>query len=162
MKALKAWRILCWLIAPACANGDSLLRPRFWFQQVSLGQCKQRDYWSWAQHPASQENMQSTWGKTSFTSSVFLNLDFIIKAQIQAPKTAHAKFSLIKNMHFHLFIGYKATITFQFKNVAIDKKISTDWRFRFQLLCSHDETIVDMSPIHSKCLWHSPINFISK
>ncbi len=39
---------------------------------------------------ASQENMQSTWGKTSFTSSLtlFLNLDFIIEAQIQAPKAA--------------------------------------------------------------------------
>ncbi len=57
---------------------------------------------------ASQENMHSTWGKTSFTSSVplFLNLDFIIEAQIQEPKAAHTKFSLIKNMHFHLFIGY--------------------------------------------------------
>ncbi len=38
---------------------------------------------------SSQENMQSTWGKTSFTSSVFLNLDFIIETQIQAPKAAH-------------------------------------------------------------------------
>ncbi len=55
--------------------------------------------------------MQSTWGKTSFISNVFLNLDFIIEAQIQAPKAAHTKFSLIKNMQFHLFIGYMATIT---------------------------------------------------
>ncbi len=70
--------------------------------------------------------MQSTWRKTSFTSSVFLNLDFIIEAQIQAPKAAHTKLSLIKNMHFHLFTGYMATITFQFKNVAIVKKCFTD------------------------------------
>ncbi len=65
--------------------------------------------------------MQSTWGKTYFTSSVFLNLDFIIEAQIQAPKAAHSTFSLIKNMHFHLFIGYMAAITFQFKILPLLK-----------------------------------------
>ncbi len=76
-----------------------------------------------------KKNMQSTWGKTSFTSSVILNLDFIIEAQIQAPKAAHTKLSLIKNMHSHVFIysnlciGYMATKTFQFKNVAIVKKM---------------------------------------
>ncbi len=39
-----------------------------------------------------------------FLFSVFLNLDFIIEAKIQAPKVAHTMFSLIKNMHFHLLI----------------------------------------------------------
>ncbi len=56
--------------------------------------------------------MQSTRGMPPLASSVFLNLDFII----EAPKAAHVKFSLIKNMHFHLFIGYMAAITFQLKN----------------------------------------------
>ncbi len=106
-----------------------------------FGQCKQCDYWSWAQYPASQENMQSTWGKTSFTSCVFLNRYFIIEAQIQVPKAARTKFSLIKNIHFHLFIGYMATITFQFKNFAIVKKCFTDWRFRLSVVmlskCMH-------------------------
>ncbi len=78
--------------------------------------------------------MQSTWGKTSFTSRVFLNLDFIIEAQIQAPKAAHTKFSLIQNMHSHLFIGYMATITFELKNVAIVKKCFTDWRSRLSVV----------------------------
>ncbi len=71
----------------------------------------------------------------SFTSSVFLNLDFIIEAHIQAPKAAHAKFSLIKNMHFHLFIGYMAAITFRFKNChCLQNALLTD-DSDFQLLC---------------------------
>ncbi len=44
-----------------------------------------------------------------------LNLDFIIEAQIQAPKGAHTKFSLIKNMH--------AAITFQFNILPLSKNI---------------------------------------
>ncbi len=52
-------------------------------------------------------------------SSVFLNLDFIIEEQIQAPKAAQTKFSLMKKMHFNLFIGYMATITFQLKNALL-------------------------------------------
>ncbi len=110
----------------------------FWFQQVSFGKCKQRDYWSWAQHPAIQENMQSTWGKTSFTSSVFLNLDFIIEAQIQTPKAAHTKLSLIKNIIFHLFIDYMAAITFQFKILPLLKNALLTDNSDFQLLCSQN------------------------
>ncbi len=48
-------------------------------------------------------------------------MDFIIEAQIQAPKAAHTKFSLIKNMHFRLFIGYMAAISFQFKILPLLK-----------------------------------------
>ncbi len=127
MKALRAWRILCRLVAPASRRA-----------RLALLVILFSVHWSWAQHPASQENMQSTWGKTSFTSSVFLNRDFIIEAQILAPKAAHTKLSLIKNMHFHLFIGYMATIIFQFKMLPLLKNALPTDDSDFQLLCSQN------------------------
>ncbi len=63
-------------------------------------------------HEPNIQQAKKTCNLPPFASSVFLNLDFII----EAPKAAHVKFSLIKNMHFHLFIGYMAAITFQLKN----------------------------------------------
>ncbi len=74
----------------------------------------------------------------SFTSSVFLNLDFLIKAQIQAPKAAHTMLYLIKNMHFNLFIGYMATIIFQLQNLPLLRNALLTDNSDFQLLCSQN------------------------
>ncbi len=99
---LRAWRILCRLVAPASQRARLALTVIPFPVRVLISASQ-----SWS--------MQTTWllimspafskprkhaiylRKTYFTSSVFLNLDFIIEAQIQSPKAAHSTFSLIKN-----------------------------------------------------------------
>ncbi len=63
-----------------------------------------------------------------------LSLGFHYWSTNPGTKSSPHQVLLFKNMHFHLFIGYMATITFQFKNVAIVKQCFTDWRFRLSVV----------------------------
>ncbi len=136
-------------ISSACANNANPVRVLTTVNYY-FGKYKQRDYFSWVQHPAAQENMQSTW---SIWGTVFHYK--IEKKHVPLSKLLNLVVYLIRKTHK---MTNKKRVQHQ-KQPILNLYVIFNWKYAFSYIhtCPINQRVNHFTAFDRRLKWFTAI-----